>query len=561
MNKGKEEELMRLMGRVKEKLEDKENPKYNSEIVTNLFERLEINKDNLEGTNLYKINTAIAFYIPPAAKKKTSYYNSRSGRNIVVERAGRRRPEDRRFVSARDRFGDRIANPAFEDPNVDPRNDDGDGTMNFEEQDFDIQIPTIQHLDNNVGVVESIDITRRDRIISEISTIDADISYFTRLTQNPLADAAVVIIYEREIAALNVRREVLTIELENISLEEQFNRVHMVTNTGLNHAIDNQGNFIREADTYSRYIDTTFYGAFKGEVVEKKKLTSIEIKKQKYNGFIAHYGGNPAFIKGYIVNDKVYTNNKDLLSDISVGLNLNTNDIRVILKVYILDATSNKETFKIMASKSTNFQRISKQSTLLEVIPFLLKIKLRDYKLSGEIFGNVKYKKELFEKSEGFISNWSIESSKIKKLTSPTLYINVIEDDGDKETKFLFSDCEFYNPELSGYIPPKESTIRVGDTVKIKNNRLENYNKNPVSRLPGIVDKIKTNPSSKRISKSSSNRRLDLVSVIFEGKVLTVYAGDLVLIERNKKVDKYEPKQNNQKKVPGIRWTSLVEEF
>lgn len=280
---------------------------------------------------------------------------------------------------------------------------------------------------------------------------------------------------------------------------------------------------------------------------EKKEKTLAEIKHESFLNFNYNYSGNPAIIKGYVYRDKLYTSNEAFNEAISKVPNSRFyKDVRCILKVFSWNVETESVTDKLVYSTRTvtNMAKCSNSKILQDIVPLLVKLRIRDTDLSTEVFGSGKERRNLQSSfiitnedgysHKNYIHYWYIEQAKSSKL-GVTWFISIVGED-EKKIKFVFKDCEFINPELAGYVPPVDKTMDVGATVKIRVSKISSYNIPNGSNVATILS-IKGNPSSKRISKQCRNRRMDIITVKLNNsnRVLTVYAEDLKFLEKSNK--------------------------
>jgi hypothetical protein len=123
------------------------------------------------------------------------------------------------------------------------------------------------------------------------------------------------------------------------------------------------------------------------------------------------------------------------------------------------------------------------------------KVKIINYEESSKLFKFTNYKKQMFA-----ASNPTEEDLKLNKELKPVLYditnvecsheckadgvarniITVYNREIDKSLKFVLDDVEIVYPNIDNFIKsynkPKDRSIKIGDLVKLKNNRGVNRN-------------------------------------------------------------------------------------
>lgn len=134
-----------------------------------------------------------------------------------------------------------------------------------------------------------------------------------------------------------------------------------------------------------------------------------------------------------------------------------------------------------------------------EVFPFL-EVRIKSYEISGKIFGKLKEKEKLFREDKKYLlKDVQINYGTSKKLQD-NVYQAVIED-----LKFIVGDLEVITPTIpKGFNIPKDKSIKEFDFV---------YFKKDIHKIPYRVEKIVKNPTSKKVCRRSSNRKLDLLTL------------------------------------------------
>lgn len=131
--------------------------------------------------------------------------------------------------------------------------------------------------------------------------------------------------------------------------------------------------------------------------------------------------------------------------------------------------------------------------------PFI-EVKIRDTKLSGEVFGKAKQKETLKLENKTYkISELVLNIGKSKKLDRVVSQV-IIED-----LKFLIGDLEIVYPTIpKNYNPPKDKTIKIGDIV---------YFKKDDRKILFKIIEIKKDNNSKKLNRRSLNNRKDFFKV------------------------------------------------
>jgi len=95
---------------------------------------------------------------------------------------------------------------------------------------------------------------------------------------------------------------------------------------------------------------------------------------------------------------------------------------------------------------------------------------VKDYVKSSRLFKFTDLKKSLVGKT---LNGCEIEfDSKIKSTDEKFATVKlIIDEENDKKTRFLLSDLQIVYPNIKGFNPPKDRTLRVGVNAKISDNR------------------------------------------------------------------------------------------
>lgn len=277
----------------------------------------------------------------------------------------------------------------------------------------------------------------------------------------------------------------------------------------------------------------------KEEIIEKE-LFYFDRLKQSLDSFKYNYGGNPSIIKGYIIEGTIVDSNEQLEAVLRSGSFINWEGIKTIIRVF--NIKDSKVVSKIKLVKGYRFADINKLDLVLPILPMIVKFKIINSKNSNNFFittSNITNKvRNSLKDCDLYNLNWNIELVNISRnKTKHSTYIILVEHpDTNEDVKFTISDCKFTNQSITGYNPPIDKTIKAGSIVRIKESKLDKYNIRTNS--DGLVMSIRVNPSSKKISKECSNRRMDIVTIALLNKDLSVYAQDLKFIENKKKQEK-----------------------
>ncbi len=223
---------------------------------------------------------------------------------------------------------------------------------------------------------------------------------------------------------------------------------------------------------------------------------------------------------GYSFNNKIYNTASEIANTQYIP-----DRVTAIIKAY--DEKSNRfKTYRVSMLKLSNWYATAE---------FLkkLKIKIIGGELSGKVFGKSQEKIEL---TDSYFRTFELTQGKSKKI-GETYYITVnIKDQlnnkkleflPDQELKFVLSDVEFVLPNVKGYVEPIDKTIKKGSHVIVTNPKFSLHK----HRL--YVNAVKSDNTSKRINKNSTNRRLDIISCVTNmGEPLRLYAKDLKAITK-----------------------------
>lgn len=237
---------------------------------------------------------------------------------------------------------------------------------------------------------------------------------------------------------------------------------------------------------------------------------------------------NYGLLLGYIYQEKTYHSVHDLMNVIGLsGYEKHISDVaynrdsNIKALVYLLDFSSGKSSIKVINGRYIS--AVNEDRLRWYLNNKFLNIKINSSELSAKIFGLAKVKAELVGTTT---NNYLIERSSVSKLAEETLFIKIPHN--DKWLKFCLDDIDFQFPNIIGYNPPKDKTITVNSIVRLMNNKnCRSIEKD--SRL--VVEIIKPNPKSARLSKNSNNRKLDVVYARYNNTRVTVYAKDLKLIK------------------------------
>lgn len=228
---------------------------------------------------------------------------------------------------------------------------------------------------------------------------------------------------------------------------------------------------------------------------------------------------------GYIEENKIINQNNEMIKYFNNSL-----DLEIIF--YVLKSNDKKVKPKsIIKVSKNNVIRYSNCSDSFDNIP----INIFDSSLSAKVFGLPEIKKSL----EGTtIKDYKIEFGVSKKIGESYFviipYVNSKEE--KKHLRFVLNDINFLIPSTKGYNIPKDKTITVGQKVRVKQSNLK-----VTTDMILTVQNIKVNPQSKRISKNSKTKKLDIIMCSTnKGNVFRFKANELKQInninyERNSK--------------------------
>lgn len=281
-----------------------------------------------------------------------------------------------------------------------------------------------------------------------------------------------------------------------------------------------------------------------GEMINKKEeiveLTSEEKKVGRVSSLRDHflaglrgpsYGGVPAMnigeifegrlkkespwtkyiLMGLILNGKMVTDNREAAVAFKRRLEKEPE--------YVLyDVDSKKLERYSRTAVEYNMRRITTDGTAHECNFFRgFQYKVKDSVLSGKMFGYGNIKKDLVGKT--LPATFDYGSS--QKLGAETFFAVLYHAEKDRSIKFALADLEIVLPSLKGYNFPKDKTIRQGSKVFLKGNK----------DIVFSVQQIWENKSSKRVSKRSMNRLLDIVMIAApNGLSQKVYAKNIKVI-------------------------------
>lgn len=121
-------------------------------------------------------------------------------------------------------------------------------------------------------------------------------------------------------------------------------------------------------------------------------------------------------------------------------------------------------------------------------IKILCFVKIKDYKVSSEIFGYSKLKKNMYESGQYFkIENILLDHT----CKKDSIVRNIIEIKlNNRNYKFDIEDIEFILPSfdniVKGYNKPKDRVIKPGVRVKVIDNRKTRFNKNEILTVDSV---------------------------------------------------------------------------
>lgn len=283
-------------------------------------------------------------------------------------------------------------------------------------------------------------------------------------------------------------------------------------------------------------------------LMNTEKLTSTELILSRVNDLYSHFQKyhlpidksdlrNINTIVSYRVyhEDKPYTNEIGIIMGYAYsGSNKYYFSVREVIDLYTSEFRKNNWSSSddiqyIIKRISTPAKSVDKigigyisrlegGSSLQTRLP-LLPVKIKSTALSGKVFGLSKSKKEI----EGqVITKYSINYGESRQLGASTYYAEIPV--GTRSLKFCLNDLEFILPTLKGYTAPKDKTIKLGSRVKLIKNK--NNRKLPIGLELEVID-IKPNLNSKKISKNSRTKQLDIVVCRAGNKNIRIYAKNL----------------------------------
>lgn len=199
-------------------------------------------------------------------------------------------------------------------------------------------------------------------------------------------------------------------------------------------------------------------------------------------------------LMGVILNGKIYTDNKE--ARVLTG----SKKLEKEAEYVVYDVDSKKIERYTRTLVDYNMRYIDSADFARERMFFnAFQYKVKDSVLSGKMFGYGNIKKDLVGKT--LSAHFDFGSS--QKLGADTFFAVLYHAEKDRSIKFAIADLELVLPSLKGYNFPKDKTIRQGSKVILKGNKDQIY----------TVQQIWENKSSKRVSKRSMNRLLDIVMV------------------------------------------------
>jgi hypothetical protein len=199
-------------------------------------------------------------------------------------------------------------------------------------------------------------------------------------------------------------------------------------------------------------------------------------------------------LMGLILNGKMYTDNKE--ARVITG----SKKLEKEAEYVVYDVDSKKIERYTRTLVDYNMRYIDSADVARERMFFNgFQYRVKDSVLSGKMFGYGNIKKDLV----GKVLPAMFDFGSSQKLGADTFFAVIYHADKDRSIKFALADLEVVLPSLKGYNFPKDKTIRQGCKVILKGNKDQIY----------TVQQVWENKSSKRVSKRSMNRLLDVVMV------------------------------------------------
>lgn len=267
----------------------------------------------------------------------------------------------------------------------------------------------------------------------------------------------------------------------------------------------------------------------------KESLTMKEALEESYSTFRYNYAGNPALVKGYIIEGKYYTSDEDIEELIKGrSTTIDYNRVKAVCKVFKL--SEGIISSKYIVKSNIKFQGVNKAHVYIPILPILVRLKLESFENSNNFASKEDHKKlreELVSKNLWNL-NWKLENvAVVRQKTKLTTYVISVEDPESKEeVKFVYTDCDFKNPSGKGYNIPIDKSITTRSIVEVRKDKLHKYGFKEGENTEAQVIRIKPSPSSKPLFFGSNTRRKDVVKIklLNNARGASVYAEDLKFI-------------------------------
>ncbi len=201
-----------------------------------------------------------------------------------------------------------------------------------------------------------------------------------------------------------------------------------------------------------------------GSKITKEELLSIfkyVPLKVSINQFITKYGFYDKNTDTFISLDKKWKKSKATHNE----------RLKIIYELYDINI---KDISDDLAIRSLDAETLFKYC----------KFKVIDYTKSSKLFGLKELKKGLVGKYVEITNILLKETVKKSKDKENTLF--VLTEEG-KKVKFCLEDIKIIYPNITGYNPPLDRTIKINDEVKVVNDKkLEEFKKNDITKVHDV---------------------------------------------------------------------------
>lgn len=236
-----------------------------------------------------------------------------------------------------------------------------------------------------------------------------------------------------------------------------------------------------------------------------------------------------ALIIGYLYKGAVYKNQLEIKSlpaaeRIPIERAIGSGLFHYIIRLY----EKGKGLASTKAIPMLSLYAIPSESKQLAKALECLKWTIVSSQLSSKVFGLASIKEKLVG---DIVKGVTVEHGKIAKLNQQSYYLTVPlpqDSDESRKVKFCVRDLVPVIPSCNGYNAVKDKTIVKGALVRLCNDKgCKNISRGAVFTVTGI----KSNMQSGRISVRSRNHKLDIVSGLYEGRMVRCYAKNLKLVK------------------------------